>query len=451
MALSVGAHAFESNEVAEQSTKIAGTWTEATTALKNENWGAAAGYFDDHLEQNPSNYFAYYLYSLALHGAGDYVKALKSGFVAARYSQVRGRAHYTVARSYAKLEQNELALLWLERAFMAGFDGFSDLASETDFATIKDDPRIARIISTARNDAATKMPVGTSNHESAFDQAASTAEVRTIGGELHFGTGGIAVSRNGEVFVADFGEDLYRISAKGEPELYKSGMEGASGNAFDSHGNLFQAHFKGQKISKIEPNGDVVDFVTEGLSGPVGITIDKNDNLYVANCDGQYISKITPKGQSSIFSRGPLFYCPNGITIDDAGNIFVANYHHGVIVKVTPDGEAAYFRQMPEEGASYVLYLDGALYVTGSKSHRIFKLTPDANMTVIAGAGERGIIDGEGTAAMFADSNGLAASPNGNCLYTNDGAGDWRDSTDRDAYPWHSYLREIKLNPQKSC
>jgi hypothetical protein len=52
---------------------------------------------------------------------------------------------------------------------------------------------------------------------------------------------------------------------------------------------------------------------------------------------------------------------------------------------------------------------------------------------------------------MFGDSNGLAASPSGNCLYTNDRLGDWRDGNNAEAFPRTSALREIRLVPDQPC
>ena len=56
------------------------------------------------------------------------------------------------------------------------------------------------------------------------------------------------------------------------------GLRGASGNAFDPHGNLFQSNFSAGSVVKIDADGVVTTFA-EGLRGPVGIALDGQDNL----------------------------------------------------------------------------------------------------------------------------------------------------------------------------
>ena len=59
-------------------------------------------------------------------------------------------------------------------------------------------------------------------------------------------------------------------------------------------------------MNKITPGGVVSTFAT-GLNGPTGLAFDSSGNLYVANYDngsGTTISKITPGGTVSTFATG---------------------------------------------------------------------------------------------------------------------------------------------------
>src|SRR6266576_566846 len=87
--------------------------------------------------------------------------------------------------------------------------------------------------------------------------------------------GGVTVDLLGNIYVADFGEFVWKITPEGKRDVFASGLYGASGNAIDSEGNLLQSNFYGNSITRIDRKGQTTPFVTSGLSGPVGIAINK--------------------------------------------------------------------------------------------------------------------------------------------------------------------------------
>ena len=58
-------------------------------------------------------------------------------------------------------------------------------------------------------------------------------------------------------------------------------------------------------------------------------------------------------------------------------------------------------------------------YVASHGSSRIYKLTLDKKLEVIAGSGIRGNLDGPAATATFSRPNGVAVSPSGDTLYIN--------------------------------
>jgi hypothetical protein len=96
------------------------------------------------------------------------------------------------------------------------------------------------------------------------------------------GSGGVAVDQSGNIYVGDFGATLSngngttvtKILRDGSLSVFATGVAGASGNAFDSQGNLFQANIAGNRISKITPDGTVTIFATANIVNPVGVAID---------------------------------------------------------------------------------------------------------------------------------------------------------------------------------
>lgn len=246
------------------------------------------------------------------------------------------------------------------------------------------------------------------------------------------GSGGLELDSRGNLYIANFGRDLsnadgtqvWRLDKLGELNLFAAGLQGASGNVFDSQGNLYQSNISGGYISKITPAGIVSTYASQGISAPVGVSIDEDNNLYICNCAGNFgntIRKVSTNGNSTLFSSGSLFRCPNGITRDAEGNLYVSNFSNGNVIKVTPNGSASHFATIPGGSNGHIIYsqADNILYVASHGSSRIYRLSLNGIATPIAGTGVRGNTDGPATSASFSRPNGLAITKSGDTLYVN--------------------------------
>src|SRR5262249_30496952 len=159
------------------------------------------------------------------------------------------------------------------------------------------------------------------------------------------------------VYVADFGESVWKITPEGERQEFASGFYGASGNAIDKEGNLLQSNFYGDSITKVDRKGQAKPFAAMGLKGPVGIALDrKSSDDYVANCGGSSIVKISMEGTPSTFATSDLFKCPNGIAFDREGNLFVANFRNNNLLKVDPKGAVTLFATVSEKGLGHLCF-----------------------------------------------------------------------------------------------
>ena len=252
--------------------------------------------------------------------------------------------------------------------------------------------------------------------------------VTTITPEID-ASGGVHLDKEGNLYIANFGAELgnadgtqiWRLDTEGNLETWATGFQGASGNAFDSQGNLFQSNIAGSFISKVTPDGQASTFVSNGISGPVGIAIDSEDNLYVANCGNNTIRKVTPLGVSTQYAGGQIFNCPNGITLDHENNLYVANFGNGNIIKITPSGTTSAFESIPGSNNGHLIFcpVDTVLYVNSHGSSRVYRVDLEGNRTTVAGSGIRGNDDGPATTATFSRPNGVAVTPSGDTLYLN--------------------------------
>ena len=257
--------------------------------------------------------------------------------------------------------------------------------------------------------------------------------------------GGVTVDLVGNIYVADFGEYVWKITPEGKRDVFASGLYGASGNAIDNDGNLLQSNFYGNSITKIDRKGQAKPFVTSGLSGPVGIAINKQTgDVYVANCRGNSIARIATDGTVSSFAKSDLFSCPNGISFDREGNLYVVNFRDNKMLKVDPKGFVAPFATISKKGLGHLCFKEDRFYVTAFESHEIYEVTLDGTAKRILGDGNRGVVDGAAAKARLSFPNGIAYSPWGRRLYINEYVNDSEFSL-----PRRTIVREITLEAAK--
>jgi DNA-binding beta-propeller fold protein YncE len=276
--------------------------------------------------------------------------------------------------------------------------------------------------------------------------ARAETEIRSLGDVIAgHSTGGVTVDSLGNIYVADFGEIVWKITPDGQRHEFATGLYGASGNAIDKEGNLLQSNFYGDSITKIDRKGQPTPFITSGLSGPVGIAINKQTgDVYVANCRGNSIAKIATNGTVSTFAKSDLFKCPNGISFGSDGNLYVVNYRDNKMLKIDPKGVVTPFATVSEKGLGHLCFNKDRFYVTASQSHAIYEVTLDGTVKRILGNGERGIVDGAGTKARLSFPNGIAIHPWVRRLYINEFVNESTFS-----WPPRAIIREILLEEAK--
>lgn len=190
---------------------------------------------------------------------------------------------------------------------------------------------------------------------------------------------GVATDKAGNVYVADYENDLIRkispagvvstIAGKAGVPGYVDGLDTAArfnlpeALAVDGAGNIYVADNGNNLIRKITPSGQVTTFAGSGNAGnangvgkqasfnsPFGIALDGTGNVYVADAGNNLIRKITPAGVVSTFAgsgtKGAAnavgvaasFNTPSGIAIDAFGNVYVSDENNNLIREITASG-----------------------------------------------------------------------------------------------------------------
>jgi sugar lactone lactonase YvrE len=181
---------------------------------------------------------------------------------------------------------------------------------------------------------------------------------------------GIAVDGAGNVYVADYGNNMIReISPAGMVTTLAGKSTGGSVNgadtaatfnqptgvAVDAAGNVYVADSGNNMIRKISAAGGVTTLAGSGsagfangngksasFNGCTGIALDATGNVFIADYGNNLVRKISPAGEVSTLgsgtggsAKGTLFSGPYGVAVDAAGNVYVANYGNSTIQKVS--------------------------------------------------------------------------------------------------------------------
>jgi sugar lactone lactonase YvrE len=174
----------------------------------------------------------------------------------------------------------------------------------------------------------------------------------------------------------------------------------------------------------------------------VGVCFDNAGNLFMADQSGdEGVLEITVSGQTIHFGDGTVGYKDgsaataefgfmSSICADNNGNVYVADSHRirkissGTVTTVAgnsqlgaADGQGA----AASFGGAMGLCCDskGNIYIADTNNNLIRMMTAGGNVTTLAGDGNQGYVEGNGSAAEFNAPSGVCTDASGN-LYVAD-------------------------------
>ncbi|NBV22159.1 MAG: hypothetical protein EBS05_09610 [Proteobacteria bacterium] len=286
---------------------------------------------------------------------------------------------------------------------------------------------------------------------------------------------GLAIAADGTIFVADNNNHaIRRIGTNGVVTTF-AGRPGTPGSAdgassiarFDSptslalgpDGALYVADTGNHTIRGVTTNGVVTTLAgSAGLADyvdgtgpvarfnqPLGIAVATDGSVFVADSGNHLIRHIDTNGLVSILAGNPetfgsadgtgtnaFFNSPIGLALAPDGSLFVSDANNFSIRRVTAaglvftvagaaglDGAVDGPANLARFGnpAELALAPNGTLYVADAAHHTIRRLTPDGQVSTIAGlVGADGAVDGANGVARFFNPYGLAIAPRGHLI-----------------------------------
>ena len=270
------------------------------------------------------------------------------------------------------------------------------------------------------------------------------------------GPGGIAVDKNGNIYIADLlnnrirkvttsgiittiaGDGSTGIGGDGGPATIAQ-LDYPTGVAVDKYGNIYVAELNDHRVRKIDTSGIISTYAGNGTGGysgdggmatnaqlalPIAIIVDSSGNLYIAQDAYSVIRKVdilgiittiagvgvSAWGSDGIPATASAIDEPNGVAVDDFGNIYISDNktyrirkvnNAGIISTVAGNGSSGFSGDNSPATAAQIygsagIAVDqiGNMYFCDGGNESIRKVNTSGVISTVAGGGTMGLGDG---------------------------------------------------------
>ncbi len=219
---------------------------------------------------------------------------------------------------------------------------------------------------------------------------------------------GITAMEDGTLLVTDtYGKVIWQVK-DGKSTLYAGGETVA-----DPYGEPVGGY------NDVEPKNSY--FKTPWAITPFldGYAVSDTDNHVVRLVEKDLVQTINGSTQEDlpVTDMGVAYDYPTGLATDEEGNLYIADTLQNAIRKVTPEGVVSTLASELSEPMG-LCWKQGALYVAETGANRIVKIEGET-VSVVAGNGTDGFVDGEAAKAAFSMPQEVAVADDGT-VYVSD-------------------------------
>jgi DNA-binding beta-propeller fold protein YncE len=178
---------------------------------------------------------------------------------------------------------------------------------------------------------------------------------------------GIAVSPDGDVLVADFGNnriqafasDLKFLRTWGSPGELPGQFKEPGAVAVGPNGEIYVADTWNHRVQVFAKDGKYLREWATAFYGPRGIAVDQKGSVYVADTGNNRVVRFAANGQKEVEWGGKgsapgQFLEPVGIVTDAAGQVYVVDNGNGRLQIFTRDGK--FVSEFPVSGWESKVY-----------------------------------------------------------------------------------------------
>jgi hypothetical protein len=211
----------------------------------------------------------------------------------------------------------------------------------------------------------------------------------------------------------------------------------------DEDGTIYVADADHNRIRRVGHDGVITTVAGDGTAGgggdgrpateaqlsrPAEATLGPDGSLFIADTENHRVRRVAPDGTITTVAGngvegdsgdgGPAtdarLTSPTGVTVGDDGTVYVVDAGANRVRRIAPDGTITTVAGTGAEGfagdggpatdaqlngpAGVSVGEDGSVYIADTFNHRIRRVAPDGTITTVAGTGQAGFDDGDGTA-----------------------------------------------------
>jgi YVTN family beta-propeller protein len=106
------------------------------------------------------------------------------------------------------------------------------------------------------------------------------------------------------------------------------------GLGIDSQGDIWNSRWSDAMITKLSPDGSILDEFSTGGSFSRGVTVTADDHIWVANSGSDTVTRLDNDG--NLLATIPVGDEPTGVSVDAAGKVWVTNRYSNNAMRIDP-------------------------------------------------------------------------------------------------------------------